>query len=192
MTPVQPTSNYSIPVEPPSEPYFSFLWHGTYYQYSCLPNGYAQAPMLFMKIRRKPFSYLHRQGHLYVVYMDYTYLQGNSFVSCQQNIYATVTLLQDLGFNINQKKSVLVPTQKLEFLGFLLDSLLMTIMLTSRRKGKYFESLFKLIETRPSKNSVCLNCHWNGDCWSTWGSTWSPPLSYSGIWKNRCSMPEWR
>ena len=69
---------YSIPVEPRSQPYFSFLWQGTYYQYSCLPNGYAQAPMLFTKILRKPFSYLRRQEHLSVVYMDDTYLQGNS------------------------------------------------------------------------------------------------------------------
>ena len=77
---------YSISVEPRSQPYFSFLWQGTYYQYSCLPNGYAQPPMLFTKFLRKPFSYLRRQGHLSVVYMDDTYLQGNSFVSCQQNI----------------------------------------------------------------------------------------------------------
>ena len=87
---------YSIPVEPRSQPYFSFLWQCTYYQYSCLPNGYDQVHMLSTKILRKPFSYLRRQGHLSVVYMDDTYLQGNSFVSCQQNIYVTVTLLQDL------------------------------------------------------------------------------------------------
>ena len=38
---------YSIPVEPRSQPYFSFLWQDTHYQYSCLPNGYAQAPMFY-------------------------------------------------------------------------------------------------------------------------------------------------
>ena len=37
-----------------------------------------------------------------VVYMDDTYLQGDSFfISCQQNVYANVNLLQNLGFNVN-------------------------------------------------------------------------------------------
>ena len=66
--------------------------------------------------------------------MDDTYLQGDSFVSGQRNVYATVNLLQDLGFNVNDKKPVFIPTQRLEFLGFILDSLLMTITLTARWK----------------------------------------------------------
>ena len=60
-----------------------------------------------------------------------------------------MTLLQDLGFNINQNKFVLIPTKQLEFLGFLLDSLLMTITLTV--EGRYFGSLFKLIKTAAVK-----------------------------------------
>ena len=91
---------YSIPVATHHQPYFSFLWQGAYYQYSCMPNGYAQVPMLFTKVLRPPFAYLRRQGHMSVVYMDDTYLQGDSFNSCQRNVYATVTLLQDLGFNV--------------------------------------------------------------------------------------------
>ena len=102
---------YSIPIAAHHQPYFSFLLQGAYYQYSCLPNGYAQAPMLFTKVWRPPFAYLHRQGHMSVVYMDYTYLQGDSFDSCQRNVYATVNLLQDLGFNVNDKKSVFIPNK---------------------------------------------------------------------------------
>ena len=44
--------------------------------------------------------------------------------------YATVTLLQNLGLNINEKKSVIIPTQTLEFLG-LLNSILMVTTLTA-------------------------------------------------------------
>ena len=73
----------SIPVAAHHQPYFSFLWQGAYNQYSCLRNGYAQAPMLFTKVLRPPFAYLCRQGHVSVVYMDDTYLQGDSFNSCQ-------------------------------------------------------------------------------------------------------------
>ena len=144
---------YSIPVAA-HRPYFSFLWQGAYYQYSCLPNGYAQAPRLFTKVLLPPFAYLHGQGHMSVVYMDDTYLHGDSFVSCQQNVYATVNLLQDLGFNVNDKKSVFIPTQKLEFLGFILDSLLMTITLIALRKVVLLNACSKLLQK--SLQKICV------------------------------------
>ena len=90
---------------------------------------------VFTKLLRLPFGYLRSQGHLPVVYMDDSYLPGDSISSCQTNIANTVSLLQALGFNINRKKLVLTPTQSLEFLGFILNSVNMTITLTRRRKS---------------------------------------------------------
>ena len=119
---------YSVQVHRPHSPYFSFLWQGTYYH----PIGYAQAPLIFTKLLRLLFGYLQSQGHLSVFYMDDSYLQGDSVSSCQNDIAATVSLLQALGFNINRRKSVLTPTQSLEFLGFILNSVNMTITLTPR------------------------------------------------------------
>ena len=135
---------YSIPVAAHHQPYFSFSWQGAYYQYSCLPNGYALAPMLFTKVLRPPFAYLRRQGHISVVYMDDTYLQGDSIVFCQRNVYATV-------INVNDKKSVFIPTQTLEFLGFILDSLLMTITLTARRKVAFLNACSKPLQKSRQK-----------------------------------------
>ena len=77
--------------------------------------------------------------------MDDTYLQGDSVSACQRNVDDTVSLLQTLGVNINGKKSVLTPTQTLEFLGFLLDSVHMTITLTPRRKSNIAEVCAKLL-----------------------------------------------
>ena len=90
-------------------------------------------------------------GRDYVVYRDDTYLQGDSFNSGQRNVYATVNLLQDLGSNVNDKKSVFSPTQKLEFLGFILDSLLMTITLTARRKVALLNACCKLLQKSRQK-----------------------------------------
>ena len=126
---------YSVQVHRSHSPYFSFLWQDNYYHYLRLPNCYAQAPLIFTKLLRLPFGYLRSQGHLSVVYMDDSYLQGDSISSCQSNIANTVSLLQALGFNINREKSVLTPTQSLEFLGFILNSVNMTITLTTRRKS---------------------------------------------------------
>ena len=77
---------------------------------------------------------LRRQGSLSVVYLDDSYLQGDSYSGCLRNITATTGLLTALGFKINHEKSVLTPTQTIKFLGFLLDSVQMVISLTAERK----------------------------------------------------------
>ena len=73
---------YSVQVHSSHSPYFSFLWQDKYYHYLRLPNGYAQAPLIFTKLLRLPFGYLQSQGLLSVVYMDDSYLQGDSISSC--------------------------------------------------------------------------------------------------------------
>ena len=142
---------YSIPICREHQNYLTFVWQGVYYKYTCLPNGYSQAPMIFTKLLKNPFAYLRKLGHLSVIYIDDTYLQGSTFESCLQNVHATVHLLKSLGFTINVKKSVLVPTQKLEFLGFILDSVRMTLTLTDRRKLNIVDICLKLLQDKRHK-----------------------------------------
>ena len=127
---------YSVPIHKASQKYLAFLWEGRYYEYSCLPNGYAEAPMVFTKLLKPVFACLRSQGLKSVIYIDDSYLQAGSYELGFANIEATVQLLLSLGFTINTEKSVLAPTQRLEFLGFILDSLCMTITLTEKRKQK--------------------------------------------------------
>ena len=65
--------------------------------------------------------------------MDDSYLQGDSVSSCP------------LGFNTNERKSVLTPTQRLGFLGFIINSTDTTITLTPRRKSNIAEVCTKLL-----------------------------------------------
>ena len=139
---------YSVSIHAPHRPYLSFFWQGAYYHYLRHPNGYVQAPLLFTKFLRLPFGYLRNQGHLSVVYMDDSYLQGDSVSSYRRNVRATVSLLQALGFNINERKSVLTPTQSLEFLGFIISSTAMTLTLTPRQKPNIVVCTKVLLHTR--------------------------------------------
>ena len=66
-------------------------------------------------------------------YIDGSYLQGNTIQNCQNNIQKTVNLFTSLGFLVHPEKSVLVPTQKLKFWGFILDSEHMIVSLTPKR-----------------------------------------------------------
>ena len=96
-------------------------------------HGLACAPRLFTKLLKPVYSTLRSQGHLSVGYIDDSYLQGNTIQNCQNNIQKTVNLFTSLGFLVHPEKSVLVPTQKLTVLGFILDSEHMIISLTPER-----------------------------------------------------------
>ena len=58
----------------------------------------------------------------------------------QQDLATARYLLENLGFVINLEKSVFVPTQKLEFLGFLMNTIDMILLLPSN-KVKSIKSL---------------------------------------------------
>ena len=50
------------------------------------------------------------------------------------NVLATISLLQELGFVMHPTKSVFVPTRRITFLGFKIDTLNMTLTTTSNKK----------------------------------------------------------
>ena len=125
------TSGMHITVNPPSQQYFTCYWKGCYH----MRNGYAQAPLLFTKLLKQPFGFLRKHGYASVVYIDDSYLQGDTYAQCLENIHATHNLLVSLGFSINRDKSVLQPAPCIILLGFVLDSLSMSICLSDTRKG---------------------------------------------------------
>ena len=114
--------------------YFSLFWDGNLYRFICMPNGYTDGPRTFTKVLKVPFALLGR-GHESVIYLDDGYLQGLTYALCLSNIQETVSLWTSLGFFISPK-SVLLPTQELTYLGFLLNSVSMYIALTAKRKDK--------------------------------------------------------
>ena len=137
---------YSVHVDTKYQKYLKFHWRGKLYQYTCLPNGLACAPRLFTKLLKPVYSTLRSQGNLSVGYIDDSYLQGNTIKNCQTNIQVTVHLFNFLGFLVHPEKSVLVPTQKLKFLGFILDSELMVVSLTLERAGDIKEAAKRLLD----------------------------------------------
>ena len=126
---------FSIAIHKDFIKFLKLFWEGKYFAFQCLPNGYGPALKMFTKIL-EPFGYLRGLGHQSVVFVDHSYLQGHSFEACQENVSVTVHLLQKLGFTIHPDKSILIPTQIIVFLGFVINSLDMTISLTLEKIGK--------------------------------------------------------
>ena len=124
---------YSVPIHNEDQKYLRFGWNSKLFQFTCLPNGLACAPRLFTKILKPVYATLRQKGHLNVGYIDDSYLQGENMEDCQANISDTCDLFSKLGFVLHPVKSVLKPVQVLIFLGFVLDSVNMTVSLTQEK-----------------------------------------------------------
>ena len=68
-----------------------------------------------------------------------------TYGECHENVQETVRLLGDLGFPIHNEKSVLIPSQVLTLLGFVLNSVTMTVQLTDSRKQKLKNACLNLV-----------------------------------------------
>ena len=85
------------------------------------------------------FKVLREKGLLSSAYIDDLYLQGDTFHECHENALNTGQLLRDLG------TSCLHPSQQLEYLGFVLNSVSMTVRLSHARVEKVVQACEKLL-----------------------------------------------
>ena len=127
---------YCLPVADHHQRYLKFYWNSKLYMYKACPMGLCMSPRLFTKVLKPLFSTLRKNGHQSVIYIDDTYLQGDTIEACNQNVIATANILREYGFVINPEKSVFGATQKLEFLGFILNSVEMTVSITENKSEK--------------------------------------------------------
>ena len=125
---------FSVPIHNDHQKYLKFTF-GDLFQFTPMPNGYGTAVRIFTKISKIPFGHLRSQGHNSAVYVDDSYLQGDTYQSCLANILDTIKLLRELSFVIHPDKSVLTPNQATVFLGFVISSKHMTLSLTDERKN---------------------------------------------------------
>lgn len=69
------------------------------------------------KLMKPVYSSLRQQGHESSSYIDDSYLQGDDYADCVTNVAETIQVLDSLGFIPHPDKSVLIPTQRLTYLG---------------------------------------------------------------------------
>ena len=124
---------YSVPIHETDRKFMRFEWEGHLYEYTCLANGLTSAPRIFTKLLKLMYSSLRKIGHTNVGYIDDSLLAGDTKSDCQENVNDTVTLVDSLGFTLHPEKSIMVPTQRIEFVGFWLDSVKMTVSLGIRK-----------------------------------------------------------
>ncbi|XP_050693987.1 uncharacterized protein LOC126984394 [Eriocheir sinensis] len=136
---------YSVKIAEEQQRFFCFKWQGTVYQFTCLPNGISEGPRLFTKLMKPVFATLREKGYSINSFIDDTLICNSTMQGYLACIQDTINLLRKLGFCINEDKSVLAPTQRLEYLGNIIDTNSMRISLPEHRVEKITQSCKELL-----------------------------------------------
>ena len=142
---------FSVPVHPPHRPYLKFRWGSKLYQFNCMPFGLGPAPRMFTKLLKPVVAFLRRMGIRIIVYLDDMIILNQNASSLRTDRNSLLLLLTQLGFAINWKKSSLIPTQNMEFLGFTIQSVQMLISLPQDKVERIIAKCQKLISDRVVK-----------------------------------------
>ena len=131
---------YSIPIAEEHQKYLKFIWRDQLYAFTSLPMGLTSSPRIFTKVLKPVFSYLRSQfGHTCLGYIDDSFYLEDSYTECEEATLRAIQRFVSLGFKIHPEKSVIIPTQILEFLGFILNSILMSVTLTNKKAVKILQ-----------------------------------------------------
>jgi hypothetical protein len=106
-----------------SRKYLRFRWKNKLYQFLSMPFGLASGPRVFTKMLKPVVAILRRLGIRLVIYLDDILILNQREMKLLTDRNTTLWLLQKLGFVINWEKSYLNPSQSMEYLGFVVESL---------------------------------------------------------------------
>ena len=113
---------FHIPVHPLYYTYLGFEFQRQWYVWCVLPFGLSCSPYFFHKCLRPIVTFLREQGIRVVLYVDDCLIAASkSFVTDHRDF--VLQTFEDLGLTVNYEKSVKDPSTRLEFIGYIVDTL---------------------------------------------------------------------
>ena len=111
-----------VTMHPESRKFLRFMTFGKVYQFKVLCFGLSTAPQVFTRVMAPVSAILHSLGIRLRRYLDNWLIQASSQEQVLLALRTVLRLCNSLGIVVNWEKSQLVPTQKMLYLGVLLDS----------------------------------------------------------------------
>ena len=113
-----------------------------------MPFGLNVAPKVFTKLMKPLIAWLRGQGVRMIIFLDDILVLAPTIETMNQHARTTVSLLESLGFLINYKKSTLVLTQRILFLGMLIDSTTMEFVLPTEKSENIQRECRNVLKTQ--------------------------------------------
>ena len=136
---------FSVPLNQKSQKFVSFKWKDLFYQFLCLCFSLGPVPRIFTKLMIILIFLLRKLYVRLIIFEGDILLMAPSKEELTLARDTVVYLLQNLGFLINKKKSVLEPCQNIQFLGMEINSIEMTLTLAQEKKGKIAQQCQNLL-----------------------------------------------
>ena len=143
---------FSIPIHTESQKYTAFEFKNARYVYQVLPFGYKASPRIFTKMLKTLIGYLRARGVKISAYLDDIFLAAPTKEILKNNIKLTIDWLNKLGFTVNYKKSCLSPSRSILHLGYLWNSVDMSLSLPGDKIASTAARAYKLINKEKVSN----------------------------------------
>ncbi len=144
---------FHIQIAPHHRRFLRFAFEGVAYQYTVLPFGLSLAPRTFTKCMDAALSPLRQMGIRILNYLDDWLILAQSEVELLSHRTLILSHLERLGLRVNFAKSALSPSQRISFLGTVLDSAHMRAVIAPERALaiQKLAATFKSATARPLK-----------------------------------------
>lgn len=136
---------FSIPIHQDCYKYLRFTWRSQVYQFVVLCFGLSSAPRIFTKVIKPVFAFFRKLNIRCGFYIDDSLQMNQQFESCKNNAIFMVNKLESLGFDVNRKKSELVPTKRIVFFGLIIDTHEFKVYLTDEKIKKILDLCHRIL-----------------------------------------------
>ena len=120
---------WTVPVHREDRTFLAFQWKGKTYQWSVWTFGLGPIPRSFTKLMKPVMAALRKMGLKNSIYFDDLWGSHQDKETASLHATLTVVLLIHTRWVINYEKSILDPVQKIEYMGYILDSAQMELSL---------------------------------------------------------------
>ena len=107
---------FHVPVNWLFQIFLAFMMDGQVYVFQYLPFGLVVAPWVFTRIIRPVKGYLHKMSFRVSSFLDDFLLLAESPEELSKISTLVLNLLKNLGFSVNKEKSIISPSQRIEYL----------------------------------------------------------------------------
>ena len=120
--------------------------NSTLFELIPLPFSLSSPLRVFTKVLKPFFGSIRNKGISLFIYLDDVAIISSSLERSSQEAAVVVQILESLGLIISKQKSVVISSQKIVFLGYVIDSVAMTVSLPVKKLYKLKEQLLSLWE----------------------------------------------
>ena len=141
-----------VPIHPESRRYLRFTMGGVPYQFRVLCFGVTTAPQVITRLMASISAILHRHGIRILRYLDDWLILAESRTTCIQARDRLLHLCEELGLQVNHRKSSLVPSQDMTYLGMQILSVRFIAKPTETRVVNLLNIIVSFVPKPPSSS----------------------------------------